>query len=459
MEFTRSQIDLKSISNRFQVWIAFLIITEGLLGVLIIRAENSVERVIYAVLMVAILGAFLWMYGRSDVREVSAPSTPPGFDKPIEPAQTEATPERIASPEPQKKAAPDGSYIINRPPDGWTVRQVTALDYTSGNLDIKDEEAKQALRPQLATIYPPDQEILVFESNQRDTVVPIPGRSTFNQRKVPTALEITIPTRLSILPIHRAQPPFYFDRPLEQSVIQWVNIAGASSNLVMIRNLKSETIGGSQRKQITVELRQDMADVRVNGQEVSELQSNITLIGIRGSAQDYLLILNYAVWEGGDQHKDELELLRSLVNSFEPLKDDDADRKREALKDAAEFGYRQVIAEKGSEIFWEEMRWVGLRLKGLDMDNAANRQRAIDLLCPFEDLAREVGLADGELQEFWEAMHDAEQGDARVFKEELEALIDIAIAYFSVPPGGAAPEAGEADPALPAADEADDSTP
>lgn len=455
MEFTRSQIDLKAISNRFQVWIAFLIITEGLLGVLIVRAENSLERTIDAILMVVVLGGFLLMYSRSDVREVSAPSAPPGFDKPIEPAQTEASREQIASPEPQKKAAPDGSYIINRPPEGWTVRQVSALDYTSDNLAIKDEEAKEVLRPQLANFYPPDQDILVFESKQPIRVAPIPGRSTFNQRRVPSALEITIPTRLSILPIHRALPPFYFDRPLEQSVIQWVIIAGVSSNVVMIRNIKSETVAGSQRKQVTVELRQDMENVRVNGQEVHELQSNITLIGIRGSAQDYLLIMNYAVWnEGGDQLKDELETLRSLVNSFEPLKDDDADRKREALKDVAEAGYRQVIAEKGSEIFWEEMRWVGLRLKGLDMDDPANRQHAIDLLCPFEDLAREVGLTDEELQSFWEAMHDAEQGDARVFKEELEALTDIAVQYFSV-----APEADAPDPALPAGDDGDDSTP
>src|SRR5664279_2165019 len=210
MTFTKTNFDFSKMTGPYPVMTGFLAIVEGLLALMLFKAESEGERIFVGVIMVVLLIDFLIALVFLTVK-TQPPQTAPGIPGTLEPGKAEATKEQIASPQPEQKAAPDRTYLINRPMDGWVINEPTGLDFYASTLQISDPEVKKSLRDQLPIFIMPDVKILTFESKRVTSIIPIPGESMFDHRKLASALEVAVPTRLSIFPMPRALPPFYIE--------------------------------------------------------------------------------------------------------------------------------------------------------------------------------------------------------------------------------------------------------
>lgn len=421
----KTKIDLSKITGPYPLLGTFLLVVEGLLGFWFFRAESAIERVVAGSLMTLLLGGFLLVVMRVVMRpkgeEVSGPIVPQGLGGKVTPAVEEATEEEIGSPQPQTIGAPDGSYIINKPPEDWIVRELTWADWISEGLRITDPSIKEKLRE----ISPQVREILTFQPSGEMSVIPIPGKTTIDGRKFPTALEVLIPSRLAILPMDRAQPPLFVERSLTHNFLTVVGELLRIGVWTIHNRVSSGTIPNSQRPYLVAELRQEIEDAIVNGKEGKSVNSNTTVIGIEGELRDYLLIMNYPSLPAVDDPKLErnLQTIRSLVSSFRPLKIISPDEKRMEIKHMADQKFDEHMMKNGEEIFGTEFNLLLLRLRGWDMNDPEKRLRVMKLLKPFEIFAKEINLQDEKIDALWNSLRRAEEGDASGFKAQISQMI------------------------------------
>ncbi len=196
---TQSKFDISKLKGPYQLLGAFLLIFEGFITYWFFQAENATERII--------AGVFLYVVIIVNKEETSIPIVPPGLGS-VSPAKEEATEKEIESPEPQRIGSPDGTYTINKPPDEWIVQELSSDEWTNEALRITDPSVKEKILGK----SPQVREILSLKSKRETSVVPIPGKTIIDGRKLPTALSLSLPARLAILPMDRAQPPLFFDR-------------------------------------------------------------------------------------------------------------------------------------------------------------------------------------------------------------------------------------------------------
>jgi hypothetical protein len=85
------------------------------------------------------------------------------------------------------------------------------------------------------------------------------------------------------------------------------------------------------------------------------------------------------------------------------------------------------MANIGNQIFISEFHVALSRLEDKDLNDHKTRARAIELLRPFDDLAKQVGLEEDEdLNELWSSLRQAEEGDATAFKSLVSDWIATA---------------------------------
>jgi hypothetical protein len=267
-------------------------------------------------------------------------------------------------------------------------------------------------------------EILVIERERKTSVIPVPGKTKIDGRRLPTALETEIPNRLAIIPLDRAQPPLYVERTLEHNFLQVVSVL-IRSGVLTARQSESGVISNTHRHFLSVDLQQRIEDAIVDGREDQNVVNTMVVMGIQGDLRDYVLLINYALLES-EELKDDNKTVQQIVNSFRPVKAVDPEARRAELAAEADESFQNMLATSGEEIFFNEFGLLSLRLRGLDLDEPDDRLRAIKLLRPFEPFAREVGLVDEDLDALFEAMHRAERGDATEFKTSLTALLEAA---------------------------------
>ncbi|HEY2921861.1 MAG TPA: hypothetical protein VGK77_22975, partial [Candidatus Binatia bacterium] len=184
---------LSDITGPYPLLGAFLLIVESLLGFWIYRAESSTERIIAGLLMVALLAGFLIVVVRMQRATVSIPD-PPNLPGQLTAGTQVATKQEIETPEAERIAGPDRSYLINKPPPRWTVRELTHAEML-GEVMSMEQSARQ-------TLWGTEQgarEVLVFRSPHDTVILPIPGKTLIDGRRLPSALTIVLPTRLTIL--------------------------------------------------------------------------------------------------------------------------------------------------------------------------------------------------------------------------------------------------------------------
>lgn len=419
----RSEFDVSKITGPYQLLGAFLIVVEALLILWMRSAEHAVERIVAGILMASIFLYFLHVVrAMKKEEEESRRISPPGLRE-LTVAQEVTTEEEMHHLEPAQIGAPDGSYAINKPPQDWSVQELSMDEWIRANLLITDP----SLEDQLFDGHVTSSKILSLKSKTVTSIIPVPGKTIISGRNYPSALEISIPVRMGIIPVEHHQPPLFTEFPFEHNFMLQVSEA-FKTNLFKLYDLKSGTIKNSSLRFMEADFRQEIENAIVNGIEDASVNSNLVIIGIEGELQDYLLVMNYpSLPEANDPALEkELEILRSTVNSFRPLKTIDPDKRQKELQEKADREFKHFIAKNGRTMFSSELNVALLRLSGSDMEDPQQRLKAINMLRPFERFANSIGLHDKDLDRLWDALHEAERGNASSFKDIVADLVTAA---------------------------------
>jgi hypothetical protein len=414
---SKGRFDPSKIKGPYSLMAALLLALEVVLGYWIHAAQSSAERITAGILMTLVFTGVMIvivMLGDRTERGVRLP----GLAE-VKPAIREAEPVEAENPEPDTVAAPDRSYILRRPEGGWTISELTLSEYVAVNLDVPEEALRPELR--LAAGTPPD--ILMFRSPTRGTMItPIPGITRVDGRIHPTALQIPIPTALSVLPLDRAQPPLFIERPFEHNF--YVVVAQfLTQGLTTLRRTESGKVGSTGRRFLSAEFRQDIEEAIIDGTQHSKTSVNVSLIGIEGETRDHLLVSRYAtVTPSTSQFDDDLRTLRQLIDSFRPIKLTNPAAAIKKMREKADSSHKNYINQNGKAMFDAEFYGYALRVKSLNFDDASDRLRLISGLKPFQIFAEAIGVDD--FDELWTALETAENGDASELKLLMLDLID-----------------------------------
>lgn len=410
---SRLKIDLSSINGPYQLIGLSLLVVEGLLGYWLFRAESPLERGFTGLVMLLIF--FGLIYAVIQIRKISH-SEPQSL---VKPPEGEATAIEIATPTQESIPAPDRSYLIDLPPNDWTVRELSSAEWIAEGMGIKDLAAKEELLGSAEQ----RRDILVFEDRKHASIIPIPGQTLIDGRRSPSALEISAPTQLAILPIERAQPPLFVERPLEHNFLTLVGQI-TSAGLLHARQLEKGVIAKTGRRFMAVDLRQEIKNAIVNGKENQDVVITISVVGIEGELGDHLLIMKGYSIPGDRDTKENLRTLQGLITSFRPLKIVNAEEKKREISALADEKFNELVAENGEDLFYTELYIVLLRVKNVNLDDPEKRIHAIRLLKPFEIFAQEIKLQDEFLEQMWEALPRAEAGDAVDFKKLVAEMLE-----------------------------------
>jgi hypothetical protein len=426
----KSIVDPSKITGIYTLLALFLIVVEVLLALWISRAEDTTERVISGTCMVLIFGGFLLLiYGMSKRGQLSERYPPQDVGSEFNPAKKDTTEAEIVSlqPESERIGASDGSYSINKPPQDWITRELTYSDWIGEMWQIPDPSARQ----QAAGLFKDlDTKILTLKSRHQMSFIPIVGTTRFNERKIPSALEVMLPVQISIIRLDRAQPPFYIEQSLEHNVLT-VAAAILSTGILTIQAIQSG-VTDSGRRRLSAIFVQEIKDGMINGTKKGDINSNLIVIGIEGELYDHQLFMHYpSVPAGRDPElEQDVEILRSLVNSFQPLKFANASEKRKEISDMADRKFEELLVNVGAQAFYTELAMLVFRLKGLNLDDPESRFKAMKMLKPFEIFAKEIRLENDDkefdLDHLWNSLHEAEEGgDTSGFKAMINELIEL----------------------------------
>ena len=442
-KYSRAKFDVSKITGFYPLMGAFLIVVEGLLGFWIWRAGGETERIVAGILMTIIFCVFLYIVLRIAKKEGTEPETqikPQGFDDAINPAETQAMPEEINQPEPEKIASNDRSYIINRPPDTWSIKEPSFGEWVADGVGITDEQVRQNV------IEQSDQEanfistVLCFQSDKQLSIMPIVGKTSIDQRMFPTALATESTTKLSIFTMEKALPPLYTERPLIHNFISFLT-GILQIGVLTLHNFSSGFIKAGKRKFYTAEMHQNLLNVIVNDDEVDQIAVNVTILAIEGELKDYILIMNYASTEKVNlMLEEERIIIQNMVNSFRPLKITDPQKIKDELKTKADESFKFVIENNGEDIFYAELNMLMLRLLNKDMNVPSERIEVIRFLKPFKIFADTIGLEDQRVSDLFQYLGDAEKGEAHEFKEQFKKLIEEGPLSSSPPDNDTPPE-------------------
>jgi hypothetical protein len=376
-------------------------------------AQSSQERIVAGVLTTVILLAVLFFsVGRLAATEPPAP--PPGLPE-LKPATTHATTQEIAAPPEGTIAGPDRSYLICKP-DGWAIEEMSMAEWVNSSLGLTGP--KSAAAPADG-----DRNVQVFHSTKDISIVLVPGETRINGRTFPTALDPRVQIKLSVIPFDRAQPPLFIERTLANNFLSVVGPIAASLPL-QLTALTEGKIPGSGLGAWSAQFEQQLENVIVNGRRGEKIEIFMIFLGIEGEIRDYLLVMNYVLQTLPDSELErEVRTLQSLVSSFRPLKTANPAQKRLEMLKEADKNFEQFTHEKGRQLFSKEFEVLLRRLAGLDLDDPADRLKAIQMVEPFEKFAALVGIQGPDPDAFWDSLHQAQRGDASNFKQQIVQAI------------------------------------
>ncbi len=422
----KSKIKHSKITGPYPLLAVFLTVVEALLGFWLFQAVSEIERIFVGFFMTIILGGFLFVFTiLSKEKEKRSGFKPQGFNDEIKPAHEETTQSEMDNLEPERIAAPDGSFSIQKPPSDWEIKVLTAGEWINENLKIEDPALIEKLFGLQSSNV--NNKILVIDSNTTVSVIPTPGISEINNRKIPTALRTTIPMKLAIQTVDRAQPPFFIEQSFEHNIISNIS-AIISTHVLSLKNITKGILATTGREYITAEFSQNIEHANINGKDNQSVISNVTLIGIKGNIKDSILILNYPSFPDSIPNnqtiKNDFEVLQNLVNSFRPLKILNPEEYFESLRLDSIEGIKNTITISGEDMFLSEFVVLLMQLKNYDMNDPNNRLEAISLLKPFKIYADLIKFDDEQLNNLWESLDRAEKGDASDFKLLIGEVIN-----------------------------------
>ena len=421
----KSSFDPTKITGFYPLTAAFLLVMESLLGFWLFKAGDSIERIVAGSLMTLIFLGFIYLL--YSVKRDEAKKTgevviqAKGLGK-ITPAKEQASESEVRSPEARQISGPDSTYVINKPPDNWITEVLPYEEFIAGNLSIASKNFDASTIASIKENYIGD--VLFFNSKNKFSIIPIPGRTLIGKRKIPTALEFTIFPRLSVLSMSRYTPPFYVERSFIHNTMKQV-CKIVSTEIFTLKKIYEQVQSAGNRRLIVSELFQEIEDCIVNGKEVKGITNNATLIGIEGETNDYLISLQYPIIAGEkNQELDEdLKMLQVLVSSFRPIEIINQQQKINESKQTAEKEFEEYLSEKANAIFINELAILLFRLQNLDLKDINQISEAIRLMKPFQLFAMNLKIDDEMLNNLWKALDEAEKGHFDDFTDQVNKLL------------------------------------
>ena len=414
-------INLKDIKNIKQVWIVLLIVIEVSLGSWLLLATDSGERIAAGLVMVASLWLFLHYVTKSESTAATNPKIV-GFDQEIKPAKREVSQAEIEATSSQKVVGAKGTFRINTPPEDWDVKLLSIPELALANMEIEDdpEIMKQFALPENVDIT-----TTFIQSPNTLSLIPIPGETLINGNKIPTALETIVKAQLTIIPFEKIMEDSLTETTLAQNMISFTT-GVLNSGLLKFNTIENGTLKETGKEFIQFNLQQKLNYMMANDKKVDEVEINMTIFGIEGTLIDHIFLIRYPTFgkEKQDAFEKDREILMHLVDSFEPLRAIDLERKKAEAKSRAEANYQAQINQYGKQYFYREIVFLTKKYKNIDLESLEQRSRLLKILRPFEKFASQVGLDDEpNLNILWECMRKAEKGDAKDFNTFFTQMI------------------------------------
>ena len=414
-----------TIKGPYQLIAAALIVVEVGLGGWVYIAESQGERITAACIFITVFGiavfaAIKLMKKHDDSDRLGAET------RLVEPPKGEATEQEIANPGPGSIAGPDGSFLIQQPPDGWVTRILSLdewMEIVTGLSTFQEASSGTDVDDSISADSTMDKEVMLIEKRTPFSVFPIPGRTTIDDRLVPTALEVPGHASLTILPMLRAQQPLYTERTIEHNFLAFV-AQTISSGVLTARNLNTGMKSQDGRRSYSVEFTQDVKNAIVNNKEGSDVTLNIVILGVEGELKDHIIIVRYPMQKGNIELERDHAVLQELISSFRSLKILDLEDKKKQMTAMANANFRELMKAGGESIFYRELSLLLLRVSKANLDDQDQRLRVMNMLKPFEIMSKDLGIADSELNDLWVSLAQAVNGDARELKENLKELME-----------------------------------
>ncbi len=388
------------------------------------RASSEGERITAGSLMVvvflAVIGVVAW------VEYLKRPATSPEvrqvgelIDKPAVPPQE--IERGVQADEAGKQApgepisAPDGSYMIARPPVGWTVRVTTQQEILAevlGASTVSELDQLGKMR------------VLVMQFGAPIVWTPLPGKTRINGRLFPLLLTEPLGRKLQIISMRRRQPPLYSERSLYDTVITQLSIV-LQTGIVSVVSITPGTLPKTSREMIVVDATQEFENILLAGKVVDVLHLNIGFMAVRGDLYDYLLIAtNLRVGQGVDPAAKQMDAdVKNVLDSFRLLSSADPREDERSDRMLADQDFEQLISSNGPKWFENQFGLALARLKDIDLNSATGLEKAASLLKPFRSYAQTLRGEDSDLRDLWTALDGVELGNTKPLRDILSVVL------------------------------------
>jgi len=307
-------------------------------------------------------------------------------------------------------SAPDGSYVIARPPAGWSVVSTTVEDTFKEMFGARNMP-KQGLVGVSS--------ILLLKFGSPHVWTPQPDRMRLNGRRIPVLISEPLNRQLAIMTLHQQQPPFFIDRSLcDNAVMALASLV--QGGVVSISAMAPARLPQTNREVIVLEIGQQLENIFIDGREQDFVGVRTRLTAIRGDVYDYVLTAaNLQIGRGSDREAAQFDKeMTRLFGSFRPVTIPDPSSKVRENRDRADKAFDEFLATKGRELLEAQLGVALARLESTDINTPAGIAKAVEVLRPFRTFDRM--LPDGgEENERWAELEKAEQNEP----QPLQALL------------------------------------
>jgi hypothetical protein len=399
------------------------VVLEGSLGVWFLQAGTGAERITAGILMTIILLAIIGAVLIIDRRQVttqaglqraqkldSAPVSPD--DVKTIPVAAPDSPDNAAQLPGEIIAAPDGAYIIARPPQGWSIRQATMGSVIQEKLGIQNIDGLPEW---------PGGSVLEFLYGDAPIFMPRPGQTRCNGRLYPLLLSEPFGRKLQITTVPHRQPPFFIERSLYDNFVGMV-VNNVQLQLTSITALALGTLPKSNRATLAAEQRQVLENILLDDRAVTSVEIDVKFNAIRGDLLDYFFVAsNFREAGTGTEAADQVDRdVERLFNSFRPTSVVDLTAAQKAAAARADADFAAAAPAINTMMFDNQFAVVQARLRELDYHTPEGLARAMANLRPFRKLAASLPDRQTYLGPLWQAMDQAEHGDTTAFKQILD---------------------------------------
>lgn len=397
------------------------LILEALLTTWLGLADSAAERITAGCLMVLVLlafGLFVLIIELTEQRTASPQSEAAArLDvAPIPQAEADRLPNVASGSDDslpgELLSGPGGSYVIAKPPDGWTIDDVS-IESVAKEMGIEPPPNAQQL----------SSSILTFRFGEPVNFFPRPDRMRINGRLAPTLLTLPFKRMFQITTMAHYAPPWFTKRSLYDNLVQ---IAGTSATTqgASIVSIAPVTLRKTKREALVAEQLQVFEHITLDGTEHERVDLVTRFIAIRGDLFDYALGSTNLRMGGVDASVRDAAADRfdadveTLLERFRTTSPPDLPAALKALQSAADDAFAQVYPVMVRESFLGQFDVAVKRLRSIKLDTADGMTEALRILRPFRIVGDMLPPA-GDLSHLWAAMDDAERGDTARLRDLL----------------------------------------